>query len=67
MAEFLLAAPQAFRIALTANAFVVAADGKAPPSLLNVGQMKLMPVVYADLVGRLTAVRAALASIPDRA
>ena len=66
LAEFLLAAPQAFRIALTSNAFVVAADGKAPPSLLNVGQLKLMPVVYADLVGRLAAVRAALAAMPDR-
>jgi ABC-type Fe3+ transport system substrate-binding protein len=60
LAEFLLAAPQVFRIALTSNAFVVAADGKAPPSLLNVGQMKLMPVVYGELAEKLPAVRATL-------
>lgn len=60
LAEFLLAAPQAFRIALGSNAFVVAADGKAPPSLLNVDQMKLMSVVYGDLVNKLPAVRSAL-------
>lgn len=65
LAEFLLAAPQAFRIALTSNAFVVAASGTAPPSLLNVGQMKLMPVVYGDLVGTLTATRAALSTTPS--
>lgn len=62
LVEYLLAAPQAFRIALTSNAFVVAADGKAPPSLLNVDQMKLMPVVYGDLVDRLPVVRSAVAA-----
>lgn len=65
LAGFLLAAPQAFRIALTSNAFVVAAGGSAPPSLLNVDQMKLMPVVYGDLVGTLAATRAALSATPS--
>lgn len=60
LVDFLLAAPQAFRIALASNAFVVAADGKAPPSLLNVNQAKLMAVTYGELVERLPAVRAAL-------
>ena len=65
LAEFLLATPQVFRIALTSNAFVVAADGKAPPSLLNVGQMKLMPVVYSELLNRLAPMRAALSATPS--
>jgi ABC-type Fe3+ transport system substrate-binding protein len=62
LVEFLLAPPQAFRIALTGNAFVVAADGKAPPSLLNVDQMTLMPVVYEELADRLPQVGAAVAA-----
>jgi ABC-type Fe3+ transport system substrate-binding protein len=64
LAEFLLAASQAFRIALTTNAFVISADGKAPPSLLNVAQMKLMPVSYGELVKKLAPTRAALTGAP---
>jgi ABC-type Fe3+ transport system substrate-binding protein len=60
LAEFLLAPPQAFRIALSSNAFVVVSNGTAPPGLLNVDALKLMPVDYAALVDRLPAVRAAV-------
>ncbi|MBX3024744.1 ABC transporter substrate-binding protein [bacterium] len=63
LAAALLAQPQAFRIALAGNAFVVAADGTSPPSLLNVDQMKLMPVDYADIVDRLSKVRTALVGV----
>jgi len=64
LAEFLLAPPQAFRIALTTNAFVISADGKAPPSLLNVDRMKLMAISYGELVKKLAAIRAALSGAP---
>ena len=60
LVEFLLATPQAFRIALDTNAFVVGSAGAVPPGLLSVAAMKLMPVDYAALGARRPAVRAAL-------
>lgn len=58
LAAFLLADPQAFRIALDSNAFVVA--GTPPPGLLSVDALRLMPVDYAALAARLPALREAL-------
>lgn len=59
LAEFLLAEPQAFRVALNSNAFVVA--GAPPPGLLAVDALTVMPVDYVALAARLPGVRAALA------
>jgi hypothetical protein len=64
LAEFLLAPPQAFRIALITNAFVISADGKARPSLLNVDRMTLTAISYGELVKKLAAIRAALSGAP---
>ena len=61
LAQYLLAPPQAFRMALARNTLVVAPDAAAPPGLLNVSALRLMPVDYAALAARLPAVRTALA------
>ncbi len=61
LAQHLLAPPQAFRMALARNTLVVAPDAAAPPGLLNVSALRLMPVDYAALAVRLPAVRTALA------
>lgn len=59
LASYLLAPGQAYRIALSANAFVVA-GAETPPGLLNADALRLMDVSYSDLVDRLPAVREAL-------
>jgi ABC-type Fe3+ transport system substrate-binding protein len=62
--DFLLSAPLARRIAMTADTIVVLQDStEVPAGLLGIGALRVMPVSYGELAARLPAVRAALARL----
>jgi ABC-type Fe3+ transport system substrate-binding protein len=68
LVEFLLSAPVARRIAMTADSILVLSDptevAAGPLSTLD---LRVMPVSYADLAVRLPAVRAALRAVASGA
>jgi ABC-type Fe3+ transport system substrate-binding protein len=67
LVAFLLSAPVARRIAMTADSILVLNDPtEVPAGPLSILSLRVMPVSYADLAARLQAVRDALRTM-DRA